>query len=220
MLLASFVLHQVKEVGAVTQKEINTECKILTYKSLGLTILGLLMVAILHYRKSKSCRGCMFSNIMKIMIFISGVQYYVPIKLCKTVGSIHLFKIMGMLKPENIKLNQNYIWVTLEIDWKEISVTFNDNKINLPRVVTIKLKDKIKIRCLMKKEPILFQIMLKQEITWFTLALGTQADCIHNITETMNENITNFPDGLYSQTRIQLFAQVLQVPSANRNCGC
>ena len=132
MLMASLVLHQVKEVGAVTQKEINTECKILTYISLALTILGLVMVAILHYRKLKLCRGCMFSNTVKIMIFISDVQYYVPIKLCKIAGSIHLFKIMGMLKPENIKLNKNYIWDTLEIDWKEVSMTFIDNKINLP----------------------------------------------------------------------------------------
>ena len=37
---------------------------------------------------------------------ISGVQYYIPIKLCKTAGSIHLFKIMGMLKPENIKIKK------------------------------------------------------------------------------------------------------------------
>ena len=47
----------------------------------------------------------MFSNAVKIMIFISDVQYYVPIKLCKTAGSIHLFKITGMLKPKNIRLN-------------------------------------------------------------------------------------------------------------------
>ena len=56
MLIASLVLHQVKEVGAVTHKEINTECKTSTYISLVLTILGLVMVAILHYRKSKLCR--------------------------------------------------------------------------------------------------------------------------------------------------------------------
>ena len=142
-LIASLVLHQVKEVGTATQKEINTECKILTYISLVLTILGLVMVAILHYRKYKLCRGKIFSNTVKIMIFISDVQYYIPIKFCKTTGSIHLFKIIG-IKPENIKLNQNYIWDTLEIDWKEVSVTFNDNQINVPRVVTIKLKDKIK----------------------------------------------------------------------------
>ena len=174
MLIASLILHQVKEVCTVTQKEMNTECKTLTYISLLLTLLGLVMVTILHYRKSKLCRGCMFSHTVKIMIFISDVQYYIPMKLCKTAGSIHLFKIIGILKPENIKLNQIYIWDTLEIDWKAVSVTFTNNQINLPRVVTIKLKDKIKIRCLMKKEPLLFHILLKQGTTWFTLASGTQ----------------------------------------------
>ena len=55
------------------------------------------MVTILHYRKSKFCRGYMFSNAVKIMVFISDVQNYIPIKLCKTAGSIHLFKITSML---------------------------------------------------------------------------------------------------------------------------
>ena len=86
----------------------------------------------------------MFSNAVKIMIFISDLQYYVPIKVYKTAGSIHLFKISGMLKSENIKLNKNYIWNTLEIDWEELNMTFNDDKINLSRIVTIILKDKIK----------------------------------------------------------------------------
>ena len=82
-LIDSLVLHQVKNVGRVTQKEINFECKTLTYISLVLTILGLGMVAILHYRKSKLCRGYTFSNAVKIMIFIFDVQYYILIKFAK-----------------------------------------------------------------------------------------------------------------------------------------
>ena len=74
-------------------------------------------------------------------------------KLCKTAGSTNLFKIMGTLKPEILNYIKKYLWDNLEIDWKEVSVTFNDNKINLPRIVTIKLRDKIKIRCMIKKEP-------------------------------------------------------------------
>ena len=173
-LIASLVLHQVKEVGAVMQKEINSECRTLAYISLVLTILGLVMVAILHYRKSKFCRGCTFSNTVKIMIFISDEHNYIPITLCKTAGSIHLFNIKGMLKAESIKLNKHYIWDTIEIDCKEVTVSFNDNKINLGRVVTIKLQDKIKVRHLMKREPLLFHLMLKQGITWFTLTTGMQ----------------------------------------------
>ena len=74
------------------------------------------------------------------MVFISDVQNYMPTKPYKTAGSIHLFKITGMLK-----LSKNYIWDTLEIGWKEVTVFFNENEINLPRVVTFILQDKIKV---------------------------------------------------------------------------
>ena len=48
----------------------------------------------------------MFSNAVKIIVFISDVQNYIPIKLCKTADSIHLFRITGMLKAKDIKLNK------------------------------------------------------------------------------------------------------------------
>ena len=53
------------------------------------------------------------------MLFISDVQNCVPIRLCKTAGSIHLFKIKGALKSRNIKLNKNYLWDTLgdRLEW-------------------------------------------------------------------------------------------------------
>ena len=38
------------------------------------------------------------------MLFISDAQYYIPVKLCRTAGSIYLFKITGKLHPEHIKL--------------------------------------------------------------------------------------------------------------------
>ena len=145
-LITSLVLHQVKEVGAEMQQT-NSKCRTLAYIGIILTVLSLILVTFLHYRKqSKFCKGHRFSNAVKIMIFISDVQNYILVKLCKTAGSIHLFKISGMLKAENLKLNRNYLWDTLEIDWKEVSVTFNGNKIDLPRVVIVKLQDKFKIR--------------------------------------------------------------------------
>ena len=62
------------------------------------------------------------------MLFISDVQNYVPIKLCKTAGNIHLFKIKGALQSRDIKLNKNYLWDTLEINWNGVPVTFNKKK--------------------------------------------------------------------------------------------
>ena len=95
-----------------------------------------------------------------------------PIILCKTAGSIHLFKIKGTLKSGEIKLNKNYLWDTLEIDWNRITVTFNENKIELPKIVAIKKQDKIKVRRLMNRQPLNFHVMIRQGITWFYLESG------------------------------------------------
>ena len=75
----------------------------------------------------------------KIILFMSDVQYYVPIKLCKAAGSIHLFKITGILMPDKVKINKHYIWDILEVDWKETKVKFNGKVINLPKSINIKL---------------------------------------------------------------------------------
>ena len=97
MLIASLVLHQVKEVGA-TSMETNSECTTLAYIGIILKILCLRIITFLHYRKSKFCKGHRFSNVVKIMIFISDIQNYVPIRLCKTAGSINLFRIIWHIK--------------------------------------------------------------------------------------------------------------------------
>ena len=81
----------------------------------------------------------LFSNIVKIMLFISDIQCYVAIKLCTTAGSIHLFKITRILMPDKVKINKHYIWNILEVDWKDVKVTFNGKVINLPKSITIKL---------------------------------------------------------------------------------
>ena len=144
-IVASLILHKAKEVEARSSTEIdNSECSTLAYIGIDLTLLSMAIVILLHYRKSKFCRGYRFSNIVKIVLFISDVQHYIPIKLCKTSGSPHLFKIKGTLKSEDIRLNKNYLWDMLEINWNKIKLLFNSNEIELPQIITIKMQDKIK----------------------------------------------------------------------------
>ena len=70
---------------------------------------------------------------------------------------------------DKVKLNKHYIWYILEIDWSKIKVTFNGKLINLPKLVTVKLWDKIKVRHMIGSQPILFHLMLKQGFNWFTI---------------------------------------------------
>ena len=113
---------------------------------LHLAILGIQIFIILNARKLKLFRGHLFSNAVKIMLFISHAQYYVTGKLCRTTGSIYLFKIMGKLTPEYIELKRNTLWDVIELDWKEVNMSLNGNKINLPASVIKQLRDKFKIR--------------------------------------------------------------------------
>ena len=146
-IVASLLLHKAKEVEARTTMKIDDSgCGTLAYIGIALTLLSMAIVILLHYRKSKFCRGHRFSNIVKIALFISDVKHYIPIKLCKTSGSLHLFKITGTLTSEDIKLNRNYLWHTLEINWDKIKLVFNSCEINLPKLVTINIKDKIRVR--------------------------------------------------------------------------
>ena len=178
-LVTSVVLQQIKDVGEVAKQEhisiaqdIECTCKIQWYTILmqRLLILEIVIFIILKLWNLKLFRGHLFSNAVKIMLFISDAQYYVPVKFCSTAGSIHLFKIMGKLPPENVKFKRNILWGIMELDWKDINVTLNGNKINLPTSITIRFKNKFKIRCIVKRNTLFFHIMLKQGMTWFTLA--------------------------------------------------
>ena len=176
-IVASLILHKIKEVEANSNPnpEINNyECGTLAYVGIILTVLSMIIVIFLHYRKSRLCRGYRFSNVVKIVLCISDVQNYILIKLCKTSGSIHLFKSKGTLKSRDIKFNRNYLWDTLEINWNKIIITFNDNKIDLPKIVTIKMQDKIRVRRMMNREPLNLHIMIRQGITWYNLETETE----------------------------------------------
>ena len=52
-------------------------------------------------------------------------------------GSLHLFKFTGTLTSQDIKLNKNYLWHTLEIKWDKVKLTFNDNEVKLPQLIMI-----------------------------------------------------------------------------------
>ena len=100
-LVVSLALQQVKEVRTSTTKKeggnymCNYTSQFYIILALSIAIIGLVMFMIVQVRRIKLCRGQIFLNAVKIMVFISDIQYHVPIKLCKTAGSIHLFTITG-----------------------------------------------------------------------------------------------------------------------------
>ena len=72
---------------------------------LSLILIGIMFLTIEKLYKMPIFRKYCYSNTIKIMLFLSNIKSYVPIKICKTLGSIHLFKLTGSINIENVTLH-------------------------------------------------------------------------------------------------------------------
>ena len=109
-------------------------------------------MALAKIRKSRIFKGQLFSNLVKIKLFIADTQSYVHLDLNKIAGNVHLFKLTGALLLENFTLRKKWTWDALEIDLRDVCVTLNEKEINLPISLVIPLVYKLKIRWLFKKK--------------------------------------------------------------------
>ena len=170
-LVANIAMQQIKAVEAADVRDMLCTCKTQWY-IMGMLIiitLGMLYLVTNKLRKTSFLKGHLFSSNTKILLFISNTHSYVPIKLYRVARSIHLFRRRGRLNPENVKIKKNWIWDILEIDWSDVSITLNDNGIDLPSLVIIPFKERYRARRLLRKHLLLFYVMLKQGKTWFSL---------------------------------------------------
>ena len=93
----------------------------------------------------------LYSNTVTVMLFFSDVKQYIPVTLCQTAGSIHLFQIYGQLVSDQITLERRYFWDVIRIDWREVFVTLNGAIIQMAISVKAPLGDKYRLRSLMRK---------------------------------------------------------------------
>ena len=107
-LVTNIAMQRIKAVEAADMNYMLCTCKTQWY-IMGMLIiitLGMLYLVTNKLRKTSFCKGHLFSNNTKILLFISNAHSYVPIKLCRVAGSVHLFRIKGRLSPENVELKK------------------------------------------------------------------------------------------------------------------
>ena len=126
----------------------------------------------LYFCNNTKCtifRRRLYSNTVTVMLYFSDVKQYIPVKLCKTAGIIHLFQIYGQLTLDQITLERKYLWDVIKIDWGEVFATLNGAIIQLPVSVKIPFRDKYRLRYLMRKRTLLLQVMSRQGTSWYAL---------------------------------------------------
>ena len=119
-LVANMALQCIKAVEAAALNPHYSICKNGLVRILMiLNLSSVTLMALAKLRKSIIFRGRLFSNMIKIKLFMADRQCYIPLHLNKMTGSVHLFKLHGMLIKENLTLKRNWIWDVLETDWTD-----------------------------------------------------------------------------------------------------
>ena len=66
----------------------------------------LTIMAIAKVRKSRIFKGKLFSNSIKVKLFVADNHCYIPLPLNKLVDTVHLLKLHGVLTKENLTLRK------------------------------------------------------------------------------------------------------------------
>ena len=131
-------------------------------------IIALTIYVLVTTQKSTIFKRRLYSKTVTVMLSFSDIKQYVPAKLCKTAGSLHLFQMYWQLTPDHITLKRKYLWDIIRIYWKEVFVTLNGTIIQLPISVKIPLRDKYRLSCT-RKRSLLLHVMLRQGTFWYAL---------------------------------------------------
>ena len=161
--LTGIAFQPVNQAEAAVIKKTKEFCTAQWYAIAALTVLTILLIVYICLSNQKCTlfkRG-LYSNTVTIMLFFSDVRQYVPVKLCKSAGSIHLFQIYGQLDSNQIILEKNCLWDMIKIDLKEVFVTLNGTIVRMPKTVKVPLRDKYRLRTLMDKHSLLLHIMIR-----------------------------------------------------------
>ena len=105
-------------------------------------IIGLVIYIFTTTQRCTLFKRRSYSNTVTVMLFFSDIKQYIPVKLCKIPGSIHLFQIFGQLTSDQITLERKYLWDISKINWGEVLVTLNGAIVQLPISVKVPLRDK------------------------------------------------------------------------------
>ena len=126
---------------------------------LTLMIIGIIIYIFATTQKCTIFNRRLYSNAVTVMFFFSDIKENVPIKLCKTVGSTHLFQIYGQLNSDQITLERKYLWDIIKIDWGQVIVTLKGAIIQLPILVKFPLRDNYRLRYLIRKMSLLLHVI-------------------------------------------------------------
>ena len=138
---------------------------LVTLASLG-TIATYLIV---RCRRRTLCKGLEYTTACHIYVFISSNDRYSPIKLRSATGLLYNFVTNQGVPMEALELHKGCPWDNLSINWGKVTLANGDTQIRLPYNIQVPMKEKARLRSLMKSPDCTAHLMVLQGHTWYTV---------------------------------------------------
>ena len=174
-LVAALTLQRIPSIQAISVFKIpgNKAAKFICqdlWVSITITIITVVTIIVYLYkacRKMTFFRGYLLDSTCTVYMFLSHDCHHVPIKLRGASGPFHTFALTGQLRAHNVELIKHTLWDTLHIKWINTTLNASGKRIDLPESINIPLWDKVKVRTLMAHTNVRFNLMVKQDNTWY-----------------------------------------------------
>ena len=106
-LVSNVALQCIKTVEAAALNPNHIICESGLEKILSIINLAIVaLMAFVKLRKSRIFKGQLFSNTIKVKLFVANNQCYIPLHLNKLAGSVHLFKLHGISHKRKSSLKE------------------------------------------------------------------------------------------------------------------
>ena len=141
----------------------------LTILATVVTIIASVMWICTHCRQLTWLRGYKYSRACTLYIFLYNCHFYVPLKIKRLAGHMQMYHIENPIPTTSLSYHKHCLWDSFIVDWKLMKMYVNGTPIHLPSSLTVPLRDKIKTRCMMAKDTLDLQFMIKQGTNWYNL---------------------------------------------------
>jgi len=171
-LVSSLVVSKLPlptQAKAMTTPRVICSDPTLTTFATVVTILGVIFWLYAQCHGLTWLRGYKYARACTLYVFLFNNHRYVPIKIRKLAGHMHMYHLSNSMTPDQISYSKNFIWDILHFDWSYVDLRMNSSYVTLPCDVQIPFKDKIKVRRMIAKEDLDIQFMILQGTNWYSL---------------------------------------------------
>ena len=160
-----------KVVEACQQPTMTVVCSnpYLTILATMVTIIATGMWICTHCRHLTWLCGYKYSRACTLYIFLYNSHFYIPLKIKCLTGHMHMYRIENPIAPEKLSFHHHCLWDSSVVNWGSMKLYVNGIPVQLPLSLTVPLRDKIKTRCMMTKDELDLQFMIKQGANWYNL---------------------------------------------------